>query len=144
MEKFEQAVAILGLTMGLCLMWLGYSDLFEASQAIAAPARQEGTAYLSALEISSTTVPGGNPIQATLTFSNSTPMEGAVVEMASTDPSAVTVSDVTVPAGSKTWNFRILTNPIHIADEVIITARHRGITKRVIVKVQELSPVMAR
>jgi hypothetical protein len=144
MERFEQAIAILGLIMGLCMMQLGYSDLVETSQAIAAPPRQEGTTYLSGLEITSTTVPGGNPIQATLTFNNFTPMGGAVVEMASTNPSAVKVSDVTVPAGSKSWNFRILTNPIHIAGDVIITARHRGITKRVVVKVQELSPVRAK
>jgi hypothetical protein len=144
MEKFEQAMAILGLTMGLCIMWLGYSDLFEASPAITAPARHAGAAHLSGFDISSATVSGGNSIQARLTFSDFTPMEGAVVEMTSTDPSAVTVSDVAVPAASKAWNFRILTNPIHKAGNVIVTARHRGITKSVMVKVQQLSPVRAK
>ena len=144
MEKLEQAMAILGLTMGLCMMWLGYSDLSEASLAITAPARHEGTAYLSGFEISSATVSGGNAIQATLTFSDVTPMEGAVVKMGSTDSSAVTVSDVTVPAGGKAWSFRILTNPIHQAGNVNISARHRGIMKSVMVKVQQLLPVSAK
>jgi hypothetical protein len=73
MERLEQILAILSLVMGLCLMWDGYTDLSQ-------------TSYLSGFALRSTTVSGGSPIQATISFSDVTPAEGAVVKLTSTRP----------------------------------------------------------
>jgi hypothetical protein len=130
MEKIDQAMTVLTLTMGLCLMWEGYTDLSEAPKT---------AVRLSGFDISSTTASGGNPIQATLTFSDLTPMNGAVVKMTSTDPSTVSVSDIPVPAARKSWQLSIPTNSVNTAESVTITASYGGIALSVVVTVQQLS-----
>jgi hypothetical protein len=136
LERFDQAVTVLTLTLGLCLMWEGYADLSAASNAAISPAHYDGTAQFSGCDISSPTASGGNRIQVTLTFSDLTPRGGAVVKMTSTDPSVVPVSDVPVPAGSKSWQFSIPINPTNTSESVIITAKYGGISKSVVVMVR--------
>lgn len=137
LEKFDQAVTVLTLTMGLCLMWEGYADLSETSNAATSPAHYDSTVQLSGFDISSPTASGGKRIQVTLTFSDLTPRGGAVVKMTSTGPSVVPVSDVPVPAGSKSWQFSIPINPANTSESVIITARYGGIAKSVVVMVRQ-------
>jgi hypothetical protein len=99
-----------------------------------------GTVQLSGFSVVGSTIEfGGNPIQATLTFSDLTPQGGAVVKMTSTDSSTVPVSDVTVPAATKTWQVSLPTNPVNAPENVTITASYGGVSKSVTVTVQELS-----
>ncbi|MGA2575035.1 MAG: hypothetical protein ABSH24_03325 [Bryobacteraceae bacterium] len=140
MERFDQAVTVLTLTMGLCLMWEGYTDLSETGKMAGLPARDKGATQLSGLDIGSTTVSGGGSIQATLTFSGLTPTNGALVRMTVSmtagAPSAVPISDVLVPAARKTWQVSIPTNPVDSPQRVIVTASWGGASKSVVVIVR--------
>jgi hypothetical protein len=133
MEKLDQAVALLTLTMGLCLMWEGYTDLSEARKIAASPAHYDGAIQLSGFDVSSATVAGGDSIQATLTFNDFTPVNGAVVKVTAARPSAVSVSDVLVPAACRRWQVSIPTNPVAGAERVIVTASCGGVSKGVVV-----------
>ena len=121
MEKINLAMTLLTLTMGLCLIWEGYACL---------------SAQLSGFDTGSATALGGSPINARLTFSDLTPSDGVVVTLTSTDPSTVPVSDITIPADSKSWQFSIPTRAVSTAKDIKITAGYRGIAKSVVVKIQ--------
>jgi hypothetical protein len=133
MEKFDQAVTVLTLTMGLCLMWEGYTDLSEAQKVAASPAHDDGTIQLTGFDVSSAAVSGGDSIQATLTFSGFTPVNGAFVKVTAAGPSAAPVTDVVVPAARRRWQVSIPTNPVTRAERVIVTACCGGVSKSVVV-----------
>ena len=141
MEKIDQAMTVLTLTMGLCLIWEGYACLSAVPRKAMLPANYDDRVRLSRFDTGSATALGGSPINATLTFSDLTPRAGVVVTMTSTDPSTVPVSDITVPAVSKSWQFSIPTRAVSTAKEIRITAGYRGIAKSVVVKIQQFSPV---
>jgi hypothetical protein len=122
MQKLDQAMSVLTLTMGLCLMREGYGDLTVTR--------------LSGFDLLSATWPGGDSIQAALSFSDATPMRGAVVTMTSTDPSAVPVSAVRVPAGKKVWRLSIPTGTVKQSERVTITASYGGVKKSMVAMVQ--------
>jgi len=122
MRKLDQAMSVLTLTMGLCLMWEGYSDL--------------NAPRFSGFEVNSATASGGDPIQATFTFSGLTPVDGTVVKMTSTDRSAVPVSEVRVPAGKRVWRLSIPTGTVKQSERVTITASYGGVSKTIVVMVQ--------
>jgi hypothetical protein len=128
MDWIEHILIFLTITMGLCLMWEGYSDLAESAP--------RDTTGLSEFVISSITASGGNSIRATLVFSDLTPVNGVVVRMTSTDPSAVPVTDVPVPAAIKSWQLFIPTNPVSQAKNVRVTASYAGIKRSAVVTVQ--------
>ena len=136
LEKFDQAVTVLTLTMGLCLMWEGYTDLSEARKIPTAPAHRAEPIQLSGFNISSATVSGGEPIQATLTFSDLTPINGAVVKVTAGDPSAVPLFGVMVAAARKKWDVSIPTRPVGSAEKVIVTASCGAASKSVVVTVR--------
>jgi hypothetical protein len=139
MEKIDQAMTVLTLTMGLCLMWEGYACLSAVPRIAMPRANYDHRVRLSGFDTGSATALGGSPIHATLTFSDLTPRAG-VVTMTSTDPSTVPVSDITVPAASKSWQFSIPTRAVSTAKGIRITAGYRGIAKSVVVKIQQFSP----
>jgi hypothetical protein len=140
MEKIDQAMTVLTLTMGLCLMWEGYAGLSAVPKIAKSPAHYDDGVRLSGFDTGSTTALGGSPINATFTFSDLTPRAGVVVTMTSTDPSTVPVSDITVPAASKSWQFSISTRAVSTSKGIRITAGYRGIARSVVVKIQQFSP----
>jgi uncharacterized protein (TIGR03437 family) len=99
------------------------------------------TVQLSNFSVSPNPAFGGNPLQATLTFSDLTPEGGALVTMTSSDPATIPVANINVPAAANTWQFQISTNPVSSAKTVTLTASYGGSTETVIVTVQQLSPV---
>src|ERR1700683_4546318 len=129
MEKIDQAMTVLTLTMGLCLMWEGYGRLSAVPRTAMPPAHYDDRVRLSGFDTGSATALGGSPINATLTFSDLTPRAGIVVTMTSTDPFTVPVSDIAVPAACKSWRFSIPTRAVSTATGIRITAGYRGITR---------------
>jgi hypothetical protein len=103
-------------------MWQGYSDL--------------NAPRFSGFDLLYATWRGGDSIQAALSFSDATPTRGAVVTVTSTDPSAVPVCEVRVPAGRKVWRLSIPTGTVKQSERVTITASHGGISKTIVVMVQ--------
>ena len=136
MEKIDQTMTVLTLTMGLCLMWEGYACLSAVPKIAGPPAHYDYTVQLSGFDIGSATARGGSPIKATLTFSDLTPTGGVVVTMTSTDPSIVPIAGIVVPAASRTWRFSIPTHPVSGAKGLRITAGFGGIAKSVVVTVR--------
>jgi hypothetical protein len=136
MEKIDQTMTVLTLTMGLCLMWEGYANLSTVPKIAGPPAHYDYTVQLSGLDIGSATALGGNPLKATLTFSDLTPKAGVVVTMTSTDSSIVPAAGIAIPAAIRTWRFSIPTHPVKRAKGIRITAGYGGITKSVVVTVK--------
>jgi hypothetical protein len=136
MEKIDQTMTVLTLTMGLCLMWEGYAFLSAIPKIAGPPAHDDYSVQLSGFDLGSATAPGGSQIEATLTFSDLTPEAGVFVTLTSTDPSIVPVAGVAVPAASRTWRFSILTHPVNRAEGIRITAGYGGVAKSVVVTVE--------
>jgi hypothetical protein len=136
MEKIDQTMTVLTLTMGICLMWEGYANLSAVLKIAGPPAHDDYTVRLSGFDIGSATALGGIPIKATLTFSDLTPEAGVIVTLTSTDPSIVPVAGIAVPAASRTWRFSIPTYPVNTPKRIRITAGYAGITKSVVVTVR--------
>jgi probable HAF family extracellular repeat protein len=85
---------------------------------------------LSAITLSPTSVTGGSPSTATVKLNNPAPAGGAVVALASSNPSAAAVpASVTVPAGATTATVTVTTNPVLLRTTVHISANYSGATK---------------
>ena len=85
---------------------------------------------LSAITLSPTSVTGGSPSTATVKLNDPAPAGGAVVALASSNPSAAAVPvSVTVPAGATTATVTVTTNPVLLRTTVHISANYSGATK---------------
>ena len=85
---------------------------------------------LSAITLSPTGVTGGSPSTATVKLNDPAPAGGAVVALASSNPSAAAVPvSVTVPAGATTATVTVTTNPVLLRTTVHISANYSGATK---------------
>jgi hypothetical protein len=84
-----------------------------------------GPPVLTSLSLLPASVVGGSPSQGTVTLSAPASGAGAVVSLASSDPSTATVSPtVTVPAGSSSATFPISTVPVALTTMVSISASY--------------------
>lgn len=83
---------------------------------------------LAAISVSPTTVPGASSATGTVTLSSAAPSGGAVVGLSSSVPSVASVpSSITVPAGSTSGTFKVVTNKVSDSRSVTISGSNNGI-----------------
>jgi len=80
---------------------------------------------LASLSLSAANVIGGQPVTGTVTLTSAAPSGGAVVALTGNDPVTVP-ADVTVPAGSPSANFTVMTRAVGGTMTATITASFAG------------------
>ncbi len=85
---------------------------------------------LSTLTLSPTSVTGGSSSQGTVTLTGAAPSGGAVVSLSDNSNAASVPASITVPAGSTSATFTILTTAVNKKQGVTISAVYGGVTKK--------------
>jgi len=88
-----------------------------------------GSATLSSLAVSPTSVNGGSSSTGTVTLSGAAPSGGAVVSLSSSASAATVPSSVTVIAGYNSGTFTVNTSAVTASTPVTITASYAGVSK---------------
>jgi hypothetical protein len=91
-------------------------------------------AVLSSLSLSTSTVVGGNPVTGLLTLTAPAPASGAAVSLSASDPVTVPPS-VTVPAGSSSVQFTVMTRAVGGTFSTTINAAYGGTSMSVVLSV---------
>jgi hypothetical protein len=98
---------------------------------------------LVSLTLNPSTVTGGNSSVGTVTLNGAAPPGGAAVSLSSSDTSVATVpSSVTIPAGSTSATFTVNTSTVVFSTSATISASWRGVTKRAVLNVNSLVPII--
>src|ERR1700730_10144690 len=92
------------------------------------------TVTVSSISLSTATVVGGIPVTATVTLTAAAPTGGAVVSLSGADPVTVPAS-VTVPAGSTSVTFSVLTRAVGGTIMSTISASYGGTSASVVLSV---------
>jgi hypothetical protein len=99
-----------------------------------------GTAALSSISLSPTTVVGGGTSQATVTLTAAAPSGGAVVNLSSSNTSVATVpASVTVPAGATNAKVTVTSKTVTTTSNVTITATYNSVSRNAVLKVNPSS-----
>lgn len=87
---------------------------------------------LYGIALASSSVTGGQTVQATLYLNASAPLGGVTVQMSSDTPSAATLpASLTIPAGISAINFTITTYPVSTNTNVTFTSTYGGSSPQV-------------
>ena len=101
-----------------------------------------GGAQLAQVSVTPTSVTGGSPATGTVRFTANT--NGAVVQLASSNPAVVQVpSETVVSGGAATGAFAVTTSPVASTTTVTITARWFGVTRTTPITVLAGAPAPA-
>ena len=108
------------LTVSVCIYSCGYANNNPPGP---------GSATLSSLAVSPTSVNGGSSSTGTVTLSGAAPSGGAVVNLSSSASAATVPSSVTVIAGYNSATFTVNTSAVTASTPVTITASYAGVSK---------------
>lgn len=97
-------------------------------------------ALLSTLTVPSSSIVGGNSVQATLTFNKPAPAGGADVVLAGGNGLLSFPASVTVPEGQTTLAFTVTAQPVNAETNVSLTATYAGIVKTASIRVAPPPP----
>lgn len=112
---------------------------FEVRRGATAP--PPGTAALSSLSLSPSTVTGGNSSKGTVTLTGAAPSGGALVALSSGNASVASVpASVTVPAGATSAAFSVATGTVTAATSVGVSASFNGVSRTASLAVQPAAP----
>lgn len=96
---------------------------------------------LSSLAINPASVTGGSSSQGTVGLSGPAPVEGVVVSLSSSNPSAAAVpATVTVPAGAASATFSVTTTPVSATTAVTLGASYDGATLNAVLTLTPAPP----
>jgi hypothetical protein len=119
-QRPDLAVAVGLLAVSLCF--------YSCSGVVSSPSR--GSAALSSLTLSPTSVNGGSPSTGTVALSAPAPSSGASVSLSSTNTAAATVpTSVTIPAGASSATFTVTTLAVTASASATISASYAGVTR---------------
>ena len=117
------AAALGLLAVSLCSNSCGVKDTV--------PPQPPGSATLTSLTLSPSSVTGGNPSTGKVTLSGPAPGGGTVVSLSSSNTSMATVpASVTVAAGTASATFQITTMAVANSTPVIISASQAGVSQQ--------------
>jgi hypothetical protein len=109
-----------------------------------APLPLPGSAALSALTLSLTSVVGGGSVQGTITLTSAAPSGGAVVTLSSSNTAVASVpANATVAGGATSATFTIPTQTVTSSSSVVITAAYGGVSKAATLTVMAQPPPTA-
>ncbi len=110
----------------------GVAGPFSASRRFTAGAvsTPPAAASLSAVNVSPSSVVGGNTAQGTVTLTSGAPSGGALVSLSSANASVAAVpASVTVAAGASSVTFNVTTSTVTANTSVVITATYSGTSR---------------
>ncbi|HYV12213.1 MAG TPA: hypothetical protein VE980_15040, partial [Pyrinomonadaceae bacterium] len=110
----------------------GVAGPFSSSRRFTAGAvsTPPAAASLSAVNVSPSSIVGGNTAQGTITLTSGAPSGGAVVSLSSANASVAGVpASVTVAAGASSVTFNVTTSTVTANTSVVITATYNGVSR---------------